>query len=84
MNPRKSLEQDRKRFTLWLPTATAEELERLQSVMGKASIAEVVRDAIDVYTSLLNARDRGIRLYFQDEESGDEGRIWLLPGPPPV
>jgi len=78
------LEQDRKRFTLWLPTATAEELERLQSVMGKASIAEVVRDAIDVYTSLLNARDRGVRLYFEDEETGEEGRIWILPGPPPA
>ena len=84
MSPRKMLEQDRKRFTLWLPTATAEELERLQSVMGKASIAEVVRDAIDVYTSLLNARDRGVRLYFEDEETGEEGRIWILPGPPPA
>ncbi len=84
MSPRKMLEQDRKRFTLWLPTATAEELERLQSVMGKASIAEVVRDAIDVYTSLLNARDRGVRLYFEDEQTGEEGRIWILPGPPPA
>jgi hypothetical protein len=84
MSPRKMLEQDRKRFTLWLPTATADELERLQTVMGKASIAEVVRDAIDVYTSLLKARDRGVRLYFEDDETGEEGRIWLLPGPPPA
>jgi hypothetical protein len=53
-------------------------------VLGKASIAEVVRDAIDVYTSLLKARDRGVRLYFEDDETGEEGRIWLLPGPPPA
>ena len=43
MSPRKTLDQDRKRFTLWLPTATAEELERLQTEMGKGAIAEIVR-----------------------------------------
>ncbi len=43
MSPRKTLDQDRKRFTLWLPTATADELERLQTEMGKGAIAEIVR-----------------------------------------
>ena len=84
MSPRKTLDQDRKRFTLWLPTATADELERLQTEMGKGAIAEIVRDAIDVYLSLLKARDRGVQLYFKDEAKGKEGPIWLLPGPPPV
>ena len=84
MSPRKTLEQDRKRFTLWLPTATAEELERLQHETGKASIAEVVREAIDIYLSVLKARDSGVRFFFEDEKTGESGRIWLLPGPPPV
>lgn len=84
MTPRKPPEQDKKRFTLLFPLATAEQLERLQLAMGKASIAEVVRDAIEVYTSLLSARKEGVRLYFEDEKTGEKGRIWLLPGPPPT
>jgi hypothetical protein len=84
MSPRKTLKQDRKRFTLWLPIATADHLERLQTTMGKASIAEVVRDAIDIYSSLLKARDKGVQLFFQDKSTKEEGRIWLLPGPPPI
>jgi hypothetical protein len=55
-------------------------LEKLQHTQGKGSLAEVVRDAIEVYVSLLEARDRGVRLYFHDDESGEDGRIWLLPG----
>jgi hypothetical protein len=84
MTPRKPRNQGKTRFTLWLPTATAEQLEELQRDSGKGSLAEVVRDAIEVYVSLLEARDRGVRLYFHDEKSGEEGRIWLLPGPPPA
>ncbi len=83
MTPRKFTE-DKTRFTLWLPTATSKELERLQRDLGKLSVSEVVRDAIEVYTSLLKARDRGVRFYFENEATGEEGRIWLLPGPPPV
>ena len=83
MGPRKSLEQGKARFTLWLPDSTTEELERLQLKLGKGSVAEVVRDAIEVYRSLLQARDEGVRLYFRDDKTGEEGRIWLLPGPPP-
>lgn len=84
MSPRKPRDEDNTRFTLWLPTATAEQLEKLQHKYGKGSLAEVVRDAIEVYVSLLQARDRRVHLFFRDEKSGDEGRIWLLPGPPPV
>ena len=83
MSPRKPSD-DKTRFTLWLPQTTIEQLERVQRSMDKASVAEVVRDAIEVYTSLLRARDRGVRLYFEDTKSGETGRIWLLPGPPPV
>lgn len=84
MSPRKARNEGKTRFTFWLPDATAEQLEDLQHTYGKGSLAEVVRDAIEVYVSLLKSRDRGVRLYFHDEKSGDEGRIWLLPGPPPV
>jgi hypothetical protein len=84
MSPRKPRDEENTRFTLWLPTATAAQLEKLQHKYGKGSLAEVVRDAIEVYLSLLQARDRHVHLYFHDEKSGDEGRIWLLPGPPPV
>jgi len=84
MSPRKPRNEGKNRFTLWLPTTTAEQLEELQLTYGKGSLAEVVRDAIEVYVSLLKARDRGVRLYFQDEKRKEEGRIWLLPGPPPT
>lgn len=84
MSPRKARDEENTRFTLWLPTATAEQLEKLQQKYGKGSLAEVVRDAIDVYLSLVEARDRDVHFYFHNQKSGDEGRIWLLPGPPPV
>ena len=31
----------------------------------------------------MKARDRNVRLYFRTR-SGESGRIWLLPGPPPI
>ncbi|MCX7429108.1 MAG: hypothetical protein NTW96_26220 [Planctomycetia bacterium] len=40
MSPRKTLERDRKRFTLWLRVATADEREHPQTKMGKGAIAE--------------------------------------------
>ena len=84
MIPRRPRSEGKTRFTFWLPDATGEELERLQIKLGKGSVAEVVRDAIEVYRSLLDARQRGVRFYFHDQETGEEGRIWLLPGPPPT
>ena len=75
---------DKTRFTLWLSTTTMQQVEEVQGSMDKATAAEVIRDAIEVYLSLLKARDQGLRLYFQDEKTGESGRIWLLPGPPPV
>lgn len=84
MSPRKARDEENTRFTLWLPTATAQQLEELQHKNGKGSLAEVVRDAIDVYLSLVEARERKVHFYFHKENSGEEGRIWLLPGPPPV
>ena len=83
MSPRQP-KHDKTRFSLWLPSATNRELERLQLELGKLSVSEVVRDAIEVYISLLKARDKGVRLYYTDESTGEKGPIWLLPGPPPV
>lgn len=83
MSPRRPRNEGKRRFTLWLPDTTADELERLQHQLGRGSVAEVVRDAIEVYRSLLDARDEGVRLYFRRKDGNDEGPIWLLPGPPP-
>lgn len=84
MSPRKPRNEGKTRFTFWLPDATAQELEHMQLKLGKGSVAEVVRDAIDVYVSLIRARDQGTRFYFKDQKTGEEGRVWLLPGPPPT
>ena len=78
------MQPDRTRFTLWLTKETLDELERVQRGLDKGSVAEVIRDAVEVYLSLLKARDRNVRLFFEDKKSGESGRIWLLPGPPPV
>lgn len=59
------------------------ELTQEQEMTGKGSVAEVVREAVEVYRSLLRAKEQGLDLYFQDSASGEKGRIWLLPGPPP-
>ena len=75
---------DDNRFTLWLSASTMQQVEKVQRSMDKATAAEVIRDALEVYLSLIKARDRGVRLYFQDEKTGDSGRIWILPGPPPA
>ncbi|MBI1827234.1 MAG: hypothetical protein HY287_03530 [Planctomycetes bacterium] len=83
MSPRRAGDK-KTRFTLWLREDQLEEVEELQRELGKESLAEVVRDALDVYRSLLKARENGIRLYFEDSKAKEKGRIWLLPGPPPV
>lgn len=49
MSSRKTVDRDRKPFTLWLPVATADEPKRIQTQMGRGAVADVVRDAIDVY-----------------------------------
>lgn len=75
---------EKERFTLWLSTETLTQLEKLQHASGKESLAEVVRDAINVYSSLCTAREQGLELLFESTDSGEKGRIWLLPGPPPL
>ena len=55
----------------------------MQAESGRGGVAEVVRDAIEVYLSLHRARRRGVELFFEDSATGEEGRIWLLPGPVP-
>ena len=72
------------RFTLWLPDSTLRDLNRLQKVSGKESVAEVIRDAISVYNELLKARQEGVELYYEHAESKSKGRIWILPGPVPI
>jgi hypothetical protein len=82
MTRRKSTIQ-KSRFTLWLPSETTGKLVHLQEVLQKASVAEVVRDAIDVYANILEARDNGVELFFRKEGTQDEGPVWVLPGPFP-
>lgn len=82
MTRRKST-TEKSRFTLWLPADSTAELARLQELLGKASIAEVVRDAIDVYSRLLEARKQGVELYYKRADSEEEGVVWVLPGPVP-
>ena len=81
--PRKA-RAPKERFTLWLPTEMIRRLERLERKTGKESIAEVIREAIQVYDSLQTAREQGVELFFEKRETDEQGRIWLLPGPPPV
>lgn len=83
MSPRRTGAK-KTRFTLWLPDEALKDLKRLQRLTGKESLAEVVREAIMVYNDLLKARKEGVDLYFKDSETGDSGRIWILPGPPPL
>ena len=84
MSPRKAQEQDRTRFTLWLTQETLDALEHARVKLDKGSVAEVIRDGIEVYLSLLQARERDVELFFESKKTGKSGRIWLRPGPPPV
>lgn len=72
------------RFTLWLSDEVIDELTRQQEATGKGSVSEVIREAVEVYRSLLNAKEAGLNLYFESPETGEKGRMWLIPGPPPV
>jgi len=69
---------------MWLPDEILKELSQQQKATGKGSLAEVVREAVEVYRSLHQARAEGLNLYFEDVKTGEKGRIWLLPGPPPA
>ena len=81
---RRSSAVRKSRFTLFLPDDTIEELVKQQEASGKGSIAEVVREAVDIYVSLIRARDEGVTLFFEDNKTAEKGRIWLLPGPVPT
>jgi len=72
------------RFTLWLSDDVLKDLTREQEATGKGSVAEVVREAVEVYRSLLHAKEQGLNLFFEDGKTGEKGRIWLLPGRPPA
>lgn len=61
-----------------------EDLIALQHATGKGAVAEVIRDAIAVHKALLDARAKGVELFFEDSKTGEKGRIWLLPTPPPL
>jgi hypothetical protein len=70
------------RFTMWIDADMLGQLEKLQSATGKSSVADVVREAVAVYSSIMLAAQRGVKLSFEDRK-GEKGLIWLLPGPPP-
>ena len=59
------------------------DLEKMRLATGKGSVADVVRDAVSVYSSLMTANQRGVRFTFERRKSGEKGQIWLLPGPSP-
>lgn len=69
------------RFSLWLADESICMLKRQQRASGKGSLADVIREAVEVYRSLLQAKEAGLQLYFHDTVTGERGRIWLLPGP---
>ncbi len=71
------------RFTMWMDATTLEQLERLQTATGKGSVADVVREAVTVYAAMVTAHERGVRLSFEDRNSGEKGRVWLVPGGSP-
>ena len=73
----------KQRFTLWLPVESVHLLEQIQRASGKVALAEVVRDALEVYCSLHRARRAGIELFFTKHPDGKRGQVWLLPGPFP-
>ena len=72
------------RFTLWLSDDVLADLTQEQEATGKGSVAEVVREAVEVYRSLLQAKEQGLDLFFEDASTGEKGRMWLLPGRPPA
>ena len=42
-------------------------------------MAEVIRDAVEVYLSLLKARDRNVRLYFEDKRAANRAGFGSCP-----
>jgi hypothetical protein len=77
-------ERGKTRFTMWLERETLATLERLQNQTGKGSVADVIREAVAVYASLMTASKRGLRFGYENRKTGEKGKIWLLPGPPPI
>jgi hypothetical protein len=80
---KKSVKAKKGRFTMRLDDEWLEQVEKLRSVTGKGSAAEVLRTAFSVYSSILTANERNVRFSFEDRKSGEKGYLWLLPGPPP-
>lgn len=74
---------NKRRFTLNLPSPALEALEEVRLERGHGALAEVVREAVEVYLSLQDGRRKGLELYFEDQKNGTSGPIWLLPGPAP-
>lgn len=71
------------RFTMWIDADMLEQIEKLKSVTGKASVADVFRDAVAVYGSLVTANRQGVRFSYENRKTGETGHVWLVPGPPP-
>lgn len=68
---------------MWMDKSMLRELEALRVATDKGSVADVVRDAVSVYRTLMNASKRGVRLSYENKKAGDAGKVWLLPGPSP-
>ena len=74
---------DKTRFTLWLSTATMQQVERAQQSMDKATAAEVIRDAIEVYLSLLTCVTAGSGCIFKTRNGGEWPDARCSPAHPP-
>ena len=82
MSPRKT---PRRRKNPLHPLAAHRHRQELEKLQHKSAKARLLKWSATRSRSTFTpeARDRGVHLYFQDEKTGEEGRIWLLPGPPP-
>jgi len=67
---------------MWMDKEMLKQLEKVRADTGKGSVADVVREAVSVYSSLMAAKDRGIKFWFESK-SGEKCQIWLLPGAAP-
>jgi len=46
------------RFTMWIDSEMLTQIQKLQSVTAKGSVADLIREAVSVYASLMTAAFR--------------------------
>jgi len=71
------------RFSIRLDGTFRAKVQSVLSLSGASTEGEAVRNAITVYHSLLSSAERGVQFRFCDRKSGEEGSVWIIPGPAP-